>query len=66
MNTYSQGLTVILEQDIDLSDMVRYRFPFCGTFDGNHHTITGYDSRGEVLTVDCFAISNPGAVLCTA
>ncbi|MDO4669689.1 MAG: hypothetical protein Q4A63_07705, partial [Butyricicoccus pullicaecorum] len=47
-NTYSQGLTVILDQDIDLSGYGSVSVPvFCGTFDGNHHAITGYDSRGK-------------------
>ena len=63
-NTYSQGLTVILEQDIDLSGYGSVSVPvFCGTFDGNHHTITGYDSRGRGSDRGLFRYIKSGAVV---
>lgn len=63
-NTYSQGLTVILDRDIDLSGYGSVSVPvFCGTFDGNHHTITGYDSRGRGSDRGLFRYIEPGATV---
>ncbi len=63
-NTYSQGLTVILEQDIDLSGYGSVSVPvFCGTFNGNHHTISGYNSRGKGSDRGLFRYIEPGATV---
>ena len=41
LDSYSQGLTVSLETDIDLRDTGFEGIPiFCGTFEGNGHTVT--------------------------
>lgn len=63
-NTYSKGLTVILEQDIDLSGYGSVSVPvFCGTFDGNHHTISGYNSRGKGSDRGLFRYIKPEATV---
>ncbi len=63
-NTYSQGLTVILEQDIDLSGYGSVSVPvFSGTFNGNHHTISGYNSRGKGSDRGLFRYIEPGATV---
>lgn len=63
-NTYSQGLTVILDQDIDLSGYGSVSVPvFCGSFDGNHHMITGYNSRGKGSDRGLFRYIKPGATV---
>ncbi len=42
LDSYSAGLTVQLESDIDLSSAEMQSIPiFCGTFEGNDHTISG-------------------------
>ncbi len=42
--SYSEGKQVILEADLDLSGEAFAPIPvFCGTFEGNHHTIRGLD-----------------------
>jgi len=42
LDTYSVDLTVSLAADLDLSEQVFYGVPiFCGTFEGNNHTISG-------------------------
>lgn len=42
LDTYSVDLTVSLAADLDLSEQIFYGVPiFCGTFEGNNHTISG-------------------------
>ena len=42
LDSYSQGLNVKLTAEIDLTGQIFAGIPiFCGTFDGNGHTITG-------------------------
>lgn len=51
LDSYSQGLTVSLETDLDLSGVDFEGIPiFCGVFQGNGHTISGLnlDSDGSV------------------
>ncbi len=44
LDSYSQGLTVSLQADIDLTGTAFAPIPiFCGTFLGNGHTISGLD-----------------------
>lgn len=44
--TYSEGKTVVLEADLDLSGRQFVPIPvFCGTFEGNNHTISGISIR---------------------
>ncbi|MBR1972272.1 MAG: hypothetical protein IKA16_02400 [Oscillospiraceae bacterium] len=44
LDTYSQDLLVVLESDLDLTGVKFEGIPvFCGTFDGNGHTIRGID-----------------------
>lgn len=48
LNTYSQGLTVLLDGDIDLSRTDFFPVPiFSGTFEGNGHTISGLNVVGD-------------------
>jgi len=48
LDSYSEGLTVSLEADIDLNGEDFAGIPiFCGTFDGNGHTIHGMQITGE-------------------
>ena len=48
LDSWSVGKWVILEQDIDLSDVDFEMIPiFAGTFDGNGHTISGFHSVGD-------------------
>ena len=43
LDSYSQNLTVLLCSDIDLTDADFAGIPiFCGTFEGNGHTISGF------------------------
>ena len=42
LDTYSANLTVSLTSDLDLGEQAFYGVPiFCGTFEGNNHTISG-------------------------
>lgn len=62
VDTYSQGLTVVLDRDIDLSGYGSVTVPvFCGTFDGGHHTISGYNSLGKGSDRGLFRYVKPGA-----
>ena len=48
LDGYSDGLTVILEANIDLGGEGFYSIPvFNGTFEGNDHTITGLKTAGD-------------------
>lgn len=52
LDTYSKRLAVSLEKNIDLSNCDFEAVPiFCGSFDGNGYTISGFtpDSTGSVL-----------------
>lgn len=62
VDTYSKGLTVVLDQDIDLSGYGSVTIPvFCGTFDGGHHTISGYNSLGKGSDRGLFRYVKSGA-----
>ncbi len=42
LDSYSAGLTVVLQNDIDLTGLAFESIPiFCGTFDGAGHTVSG-------------------------
>lgn len=63
-NTYSQGLTVLLDRDIDLSGFGSISVPvFCGTFDGGHHTIRGYSCEGKGSDRGLFRYIKTGATV---
>lgn len=63
-DTYSKGLAVVLDQDIDLSGYGSVTVPvFCGTFDGQHHTISGYQSLGKGSDRGLFRYVKPGATI---
>ncbi len=48
LDSYSRGLTVSLESDLDLTGVPFESIPiFCGTFKGNSHTIRGLELTGE-------------------
>lgn len=48
IDSYSDGLTVSLEADLDLSGEKYYPIPaFNGTFNGNGHTIKGFQPAGD-------------------
>ena len=48
LDAYSQNLLVSLETDLDLSGYEFAGIPiFNGTFDGNHHKITGLRIKGD-------------------
>lgn len=48
LDSWSVGKWVVLEQDIDLSDVDFEMIPiFAGTFDGGGHTILGFHSVGD-------------------
>lgn len=48
LDAYSLGLTVVLAEDIDLSETEFSAVPyFAGTFEGNGHTISGLKLYGE-------------------
>lgn len=48
LDTYSQGLQVSLEADIDLSGLEFESIPiFSGCFDGNGHTVSGLEFTGD-------------------
>lgn len=48
LDTYSVGLTVSLAADLDLSEETFFGVPiFCGTFEGNDHTISGLHLTAE-------------------
>lgn len=51
LDSYSYGLTVQLEADLDMTDAAFSGVPiFCGTFEGNGHTISGLNigAQGSV------------------
>lgn len=61
-NTYSQGLRVVLDRDLDLSGFANITIPvFCGEFDGQHHKITGFTSMGKGSDRGLFRYIEAGA-----
>lgn len=64
LDSYSQGLTVILEADIDLTGTDFAGFPiFCGTFQGNGHTIQGLNITRDGSAQGLFRYLAEGAVV---
>ena len=48
LDSYSRNLVVSLETDLDLTDVEFQGIPiFCGTFEGNGHTISGLRLSGD-------------------
>ena len=48
LDSYSAGLYVVLEADLDLSDTDFVGIPiFCGSFDGQGHTVSGLSLTGD-------------------
>lgn len=64
LDSFSQGLTVQLCRDIDLSDTDFNGIPiFCGTFDGNGHTISGLQLEADGSNTGLFRYLTETAVV---
>lgn len=64
LDTWSQGKTVVLTQDISLSGVEYAPIPtFGGVFDGGGHTISGLELTGSYSPAGLFGILQPGAVV---
>ena len=64
LDSYSQNLTVSLQNDLDVSQVEFHGIPtFCGTFLGNHHRITGLSMEQEGSVQGFFRYLAPGAVV---
>ena len=64
LDAYSQNMQVVLTADIDLSHIPFAGIPiFCGTFDGNGHTISGLSVTGEGSVQGLFRYLAAGATL---
>ena len=64
LDTWSQGKTVVLEQDIDLTGRAFTPIPtFGGTFLGQGHTISGVSLTGSGSTQGFFRYLQPGALV---
>ena len=64
LDRYSQDLTVVLLVDIDLTGTDFEGFPiFCGTFDGNGHTISGLSITGDGSNMGLFRFVGQTAVI---
>lgn len=64
LDSYSLGLCVTLETDIDLTDVEFEPIPiFCGTFEGNGHTISGLNITGHGSSQGLFRYVRAGAVV---
>lgn len=62
LDSYSQGLTVTLAADIDLRDTDFMGIPtFGGSFDGNHHSITGLSITADGSAQGLFRYLRSGA-----
>ena len=62
LDSYSQGLTVSLDADVDLTDTDFSGIPiFCGTFRGNSHRISGIHLTGEGSVQGFFRFLSPDA-----
>lgn len=63
-DTYSENLTVILERDIDLGQEPFLPIPvFCGVFEGNGHSITGFVLGEDGSHQGLFRYVQEGAVV---
>lgn len=63
-DSYSDGLTVTLMADIDMTDLSFEDIPiFLGTFDGNGYTITGVDHNLDKDTQGLFRYVSEGATI---
>ncbi|MBU5434669.1 peptidase [Pseudoflavonifractor sp. MSJ-37] len=61
-DTYSRGLTVELQTDLDLTGSSFTSIPvFCGTFHGNGHTITNYHVEKKGSQMGLFRYIEEGA-----
>ena len=64
LDSYSWGLTVVLEADIDLTGVAFEGIPvFSGTFEGGNHTITGLSIQSEGSTLGLFRYLESTAVV---
>ena len=64
LDSYSQDLTVILCNDIDLTGTDFAGIPiFCGSFQGNGHTISGLDLKGPGSGAGLFRYLSSGALV---
>jgi hypothetical protein len=64
LDSFSQGLTVYLENDIDLTGADFSPIPiFCGVFQGQGHTISGLSITGDGSHLGLFRYLETGAVL---
>ena len=64
LDSYSRNVQFVLETDIDLSGLDFQAIPiFCGTFEGNGHTISGLNITGEGSYQGLFRYVEAGAVV---
>ncbi len=64
LDSYSENLMVVLEEDVDLTGVEFESIPiFCGTFDGNGHTISGLTLNGEGSVQGLFRYLTKDAVV---
>ena len=64
MDDYSRNLTVYLTTDIDLTGIAFQGIPlFLGTFEGNHHKITGLDLRCDGSNLGLFRFLGEGSTV---
>lgn len=64
LDTYSQGLTVVLAADIDLAGSDFAPIPvFCGEFDGGGHTVRGFSYTGKGSDYGFIRYLQAGAVV---
>lgn len=63
-DAYSKGLTVVLNADIQLANSKYKPIPvFCGTFDGNGHTIKGLTVKGKGSKLGLIRTVEEGALV---
>lgn len=64
LDSYSQNLMVTLEKDLDLTGVEFDGIPiFCGTFEGNGHTISGWELTAEGSNLGLFRYLTESAVV---
>ena len=64
LDAYSRNLTVVLTTDIDLKHVPFDGIPiFCGTFDGNGHTVSGLSISCDGSALGLFRYIAPGATV---
>ncbi len=64
LDAWSEGLTVQLENDIDLTGARFHSIPcFSGVFEGNGHTISGFNVQGDVSHTGLFRYLNEKAIV---